>query len=346
MPSRRHLRKRRLTIDLDVLFGSRLAGRALLLMRELGAADVAELADLLATRRPLVRRALRRFVELGIVEAMVRTGLRRRYRLSASFRGADALRKLLDAHRRANPTVRATAKLSVRCIDGPRGPRHGTCTPPGAKSQLRGLDQIPTALPFCPPNRAKVLAVLAAGPFTTADICRVLNWPLAEGLRVATKLAEIGLVETTRAPFERGVNRWYRLGPAAKPIRSYLRQTAGVYRIPKRRIPLPTTWNPSHPRASSWRAIATTEPPSAHVLEVLSAVKAGIGDEYAIARMIGMKAHKVRPILARLEQTHFIQRRIVGNEADYTLSAGTRGRALRALLGIGASVRVTKHSGG
>jgi hypothetical protein len=174
--------------------------------------------------------------------------------------------------------------------------------------------------------------VLAIGPITTSGIARVLNWRQAEAFRVTKKLVEIGIAETAVAPFEFGMNRWFRLSPAAEPLRLYLQQAAGPYRRSKERLLPPPIWESSQCRDSDWRAIARTERLSAHVLEILTAVAQNIGDEYAIARRLNVKAQQIRPILSRLQQMSFLSQRDFANEPYYCLSSSLRGRALRTLL--------------
>ncbi|HTD38757.1 MAG TPA: hypothetical protein VK669_14695 [Candidatus Limnocylindrales bacterium] len=312
-------------MDLDGLFGSRIAGRALMLIRRLGGADIAELADLLGERRrPVVRRALRRFVALGVLRIAPRSGLRRPYVLAPDWPGAAPLARLLDLHLDAVPQLARRAALSARIPEGRRG-RRG---PRAVRDRTpHGLDAAPAFAPFMPPSHAKAVALLAKhGPVGTMGIAAALRVGRGTALALGAALCERRLATSATAPFAKGVERWYGLTAAGSAIGDYLVGIVGSVRRPQQRGVPPCL--PQGPTVS-WRVCtAVPSTPQYTALRALDTLVDGALPMNEIARRVGTQGRRVRPHLDAFVRVGLLAVAFPANVPTYAFDDRTpQGRA-------------------
>jgi DNA-binding IclR family transcriptional regulator len=309
-------------MNLDLLFGSKLAGRALLVIRALSGADVDEIADLLAERRrPAVRRALRRFVDLGVLRTAPRAGLRRPYVLSPDWPSASALARLLDLHLDAQPEFRRRADLSRRLPGGQRGPR----APVLVRDRTpRGLHAAPVFGPFVPPAQAKVVTLLARhGPLGTMSIATALGIGRGSALRLGAVLVQRGLAATAVAPFAKGVERWYMLTPAGAIVGGYLAAVVGQVRGPRRGGTPPTF--PTCP-PQPWReCVAVEGTPQRTALRILDVLASGPLDVDRIAHAVQSHGRRVRPHLDALVQAGILRVEAPASVPTYSYESTPQG---------------------
>ncbi|HTD38758.1 MAG TPA: hypothetical protein VK669_14700 [Candidatus Limnocylindrales bacterium] len=317
-------------IDLDGLFGSVIAGRALLLIRALGGASTAELAELLAKRdRPRVRWVLQRLVRLGVLRLNARSAKKHKpYVLDCGWKGATALRDLLDAHLDASPEMRRRAGLSQRAVGGKRGP-------PAPRTEREaaphGLDAAPFFAPFLPPSQAKVILLLAhrSAAGSTA-ISAVLGIDLISAWRIGLALVKSGLATSAVSPVGRGNERWYSLTPAGKVLGRYLARVCPKASAPKSRSPAPAL--PSAP-ATSWRASAAFRGRQRSFFAILDMLVAHPRDVTDIARSLSTKSRRVQLQLDRLVRAGILAVAFPANVPTYAYDRRTKaGRAALALF--------------
>jgi DNA-binding IclR family transcriptional regulator len=307
--------KNALPANLKPLFGTPKRTNVLLCLASVGTATLTDIRKIVRASEQTVDRAIRLFVQAGIVSRLDDGGGPRPHTLMLNDRwpAAQELRALLLAVARIRPQYRNVARLKHR-----ESVRRKVET----QRRARPADGPEAFMPFVSPAFARTALVLADGPIRIADLQAGLDIGFDSARKTVRRMEVAGLVVTAR--------KWKDLWVSSASGDS-LCDAFFVYAMAvAKRSPLHVERSALDAPTFNTSAKRATIPWRPRVLRILRRLDKGAAKESQLFAVTKQHQAESRRILDRLRRLGLITREGTGERSIYSLDAG--GLPLRKLL--------------